>query len=123
MCSRDGKTSIYLLFLVLGIGFGMIAGGEFMRRISMGQFSFLFGSDEQVQTVTSQPNSISVANDSSPGTSVQVQNNLFDTRRNAIVTATKSVAPCVVGIVVTQIQVVKSPYYNNDFLTSFSDRS
>lgn len=119
MCSRDGKTSIYLLFLVLGIGFGMIAGGEFMRRISMGQFSFLFGSDEQVQTVTSQPNSISVANDSSPGTSVQVQNNLFDTRRNAIVTATKSVAPCVVGIVVTQIQVVKSPYYNNDFFDFF----
>ena len=112
MCSRDGKTSIYLLFLVLGIGFGMIAGGEFMRRISMGQFSFLFGSDEQVQTVTSQPNSISVANDSSPGTSVQVQNNLFDTRRNAIVTAT-SVAPAV-GMWSLRFKWL-SPYYNNDF--------
>lgn len=115
--NSDGKTAVYLLFLVLGIGFGLIAGGEFMRRLSSGQFNNLFGtkshnSDTLLNTIPVQP-----------ADTVQytkgVQDDILDTRRNAIVNATRKVAPCVVGIVVTQIQVVKNHYQTNDFFDFF----
>jgi serine protease Do len=44
---------------------------------------------------------------------------LSNSRENAIVDATRMVAPCVVGIVVTQMQVVRTPYYTDDFFDFF----
>lgn len=108
----EGKAVIYLLFLVLGIGFGLIAGGEFMRRLSTGQLNNIFGKNSMnIDTVTTESNSSLIDSDSN----LQAQENIINTRRNAIVAATRKVAPCVVGIVVTQIQVVRSPYQGDDF--------
>lgn len=112
----EGKAVIYLLFLVLGIGFGLIAGGEFMRRLSTGQLNNIFGKNSQnIDTVTTESNSSLIDSDSN----LQAQENIINTRRNAIVAATRKVAPCVVGIVVTQIQVVRSPYQGDDFFDFF----
>ncbi len=115
--NSDGKTAVYLLFLVLGIGFGLIAGGEFMRRLSSGQLNNLFGvksqsSDTLISTVPVQPSDTVQCTKG-------VQEDIVDTRRNAIVNATRKVAPCVVGIVVTQIQVVKNSYQTDDFFDFF----
>jgi len=44
---------------------------------------------------------------------------LDDQRANAIVKATRKVAPSVVGIVVTQIQVVRNPYAGDNFFDFF----
>lgn len=115
--NSDGKTVVYLLFLVLGIGFGLIAGGEFMRRLSSGQFNSLFVK-KQPHTDTLESNaSVRVADTTKPEKTVQ--QDILDTRKNAIVNATRKVAPCVVGVVVTQIQVVKNPYQTNDFFDFF----
>lgn len=113
----EGKSSIYLLFLVLGIGFGMIAGGEFMRRISNGDLQNLFGRHNQAADTTIIEKQVKQSHDEAQVS--QAQLSVSDTRKNAIVTATRKVAPCVVGIVVTQIQVVRSPYQNNDFFDFF----
>ncbi|HEX3019459.1 MAG TPA: trypsin-like peptidase domain-containing protein [Chitinispirillaceae bacterium] len=115
--SSDGKTAIYLLFLVLGIGFGLITGGEFMRRLSSGQLNHLFG--KNIQSPDTLVNPTPVPGSDSTVSENAVQENIFDTRRNAIVIATRKVAPCVVGIVVTQIQVVGNPYQSNDFFDFF----
>jgi len=104
----DGKAGIYLLFLVLGIAFGLISGGEIMRRILAAQAS---KTEIGVQAQkTAQVVSLEKEN---PG------NDLLLSRQNAIIAATRRVAPCVVGIVVTQIQVVRTPYYGDDFFDFF----
>ena len=36
---RCERASVYLLFLVLGIGAGLIGGAEFVRRLYNGNFS------------------------------------------------------------------------------------
>ena len=51
--------------------------------------------------------------------SVSVSQNIADQRTNAIVRATRKVAPSVVGIVVTQIQVVRRPYGGDNFFDFF----
>ena len=115
--NSDGKIAVYLLFLVLGIGFGLIAGGEFMRRLSNGQFNNLFGAKSHSSDTLI--NTIPVQSSDTVQYTKGVQENILDTRRNAIVNATRKVAPCVVGIVVTQIQVVKNNYQTNDFFDFF----
>ncbi len=115
--NSDGKTAVYLLFLVLGIGFGLIAGGEFMRRLSSGQFNSLFVKEQPHADTLESNASVRVADTTKPEKTVQ--QDILDTRKNAIVNATRKVAPCVVGVVVTQIQVVKNPYQTNDFFDFF----
>ncbi|NLP02198.1 MAG: trypsin-like serine protease [Fibrobacter sp.] len=112
----EGKASVYLLFLVLGIGAGLIGGAEFMRRLYNGNFQFFSNYTESVDTVyrESEPEK----NYRRQETAV-AQDELNQSRKNAIVTSTRLVAPCVVGIVVTQIQVVRNQYYSDDFFDFF----
>ncbi|NLG17470.1 MAG: trypsin-like serine protease [Fibrobacter sp.] len=112
----EEKTSVYFLFLILGIGAGLIAGGEFMRRIYNGDLPFISRSKASSDTVYVEPQRSPVSDQQTTGT---VDDNLSLSRKNAIVASTKLVAPCVVGIVVTQIQVVKNRYSNDDFFDFF----
>jgi serine protease Do len=103
----DGKAGIYLLMIALGVALGLIAGGEIIRRIysdiipPLGQNAVQDPLSSVTSTVTNNNDQITTG------------------RGNAIVNATRVVAPCVVGIVVTQIQVVRDPYYTNDFFDFF----
>lgn len=112
----EGKTSVYFLFLILGIGAGLIAGGEFMRRIYNGDLPFISRSKASPDTVYVEPQRSPFSDQQTSGT---VENDLSLSRKNAIVASTKLVAPCVVGIVVTQIQVVKNRYSSDDFFDFF----
>lgn len=113
----DGKAVVYLLFLLFGIGFGVIAGGEFMKRLASGQFDRLFATKKStIDTVESRPIESHMRDTVQI---IQTQQNVQDSRQNAIVNATRKVAPCVVGIVVTQIQVVRSPYQDDNFFDFF----
>ena len=115
MKRSDGRIGIYLLFLILGIGFGLVGGGEFMRRLlsgELGSWSGRFARQQETRTIPASSGSTALHQD-------QLQAELGLTRKNAIVSATRNVAPCVVGIVVTQIQMVRSPYYSDDFFDFF----
>lgn len=116
MRSNQGKTVIYLLFLVLGIAAGLIAGGEFMRRLYNGELSFLFGAGKDTTSVENSGTSHAGSSDQG---NHQVETDPGVSRKNAIVLATRSVAPGVVGIVVTQIQMVRDSYRPNDFFDFF----
>lgn len=108
--SNQGKSVIYLLFLVLGIAAGLIAGGEFMRRLYSGEFPYLLGTQQGTTTVE---------NVSSSASDSQIEMDPGASRKNAIVAATRNVAPGVVGIVVTQIQMVRDSYRPDDFFDFF----
>jgi serine protease Do len=114
MRNSIGKASISLLFLVLGTGFGLIAGGEFMRRLYDHSLpDFLTGKKKQAVVVSNIGTSGGVTSNPVP----HFQQDPGLSRKNAIVYATKTVAPCVVGIVVTQ--VVRNSYQNDDFFDFF----
>lgn len=117
--SNSGKTVVYFLFLLAGAALGIIGGGEFMRRLYNGEFSHLFGAqkvEHSTDTDSSQPTQQPFP--VGPTTSHAEQDPGI-TRKNAIVAATRSVAPGVVGIVVTQIQMVRNSYRNDDFFDFF----
>jgi len=96
---RAGRAGMYVLIFALGASVGLIAGGEWIRALYGVNTGFsLFGSKSKA----------SAAADA-----------LCTSRDNSLVCATRSVAPCVVGIVVTQIQVVRNPYYTDDFFDFF----
>lgn len=102
----------------MGIAAGLIAGGEFMRRLYKGEYSHLFGSPQNTTTI--EKSTPTQANASDQGnTNTQAEMDPGASRKNAIVAATRSVAPGVVGIVVTQIQVVHGSYRPNDFFDFF----
>jgi serine protease Do len=105
------KTGLYLLVLALGAVGGLIAGGELIRHLYGLSATFpLFPSKSAAGPSTAAP---TVAVPSAPADALTAN------RENAIVAATRLVAPSVVGIVVTQIQVVRSPYYTDDFFDFF----
>ncbi|HON09580.1 MAG TPA: trypsin-like peptidase domain-containing protein [Chitinispirillaceae bacterium] len=112
----EGKTSVYLLFLVLGIGAGLIGGAEFMRRLYSGSLPYVSNYTDAADTVYREPEPEKSFR--SQETAV-VQDDVNQSRKNAIVASTRLVAPCVVGIVVTQIQVVRNQYYSDDFFDFF----
>jgi len=103
------RIVIYLLLVVVGLLLGIIAGGEFAgysaRRAAQWAGISSPAQGMQQSNGTSEPNDIQV--------------HIEHSRRNAIVTATEKVAPCVVGIVVTQIQVVSPSFYYGDFFDLF----
>jgi serine protease Do len=107
--SAGGKVWVYLLFLALGLSLGLIAGGETIKRIYFGTNS---NSMDRVGSSSSVKNSGFTGANKTPA-------DITSSRSNAIVAATRAIAPCVVGIVVTQIQVVRDSYYRNEFLDFF----
>jgi serine protease Do len=98
MKTATARVGLYVLTAALGALFGLLAGGEIIRHI--------YG----VTAPLTAP---------ADATGPEAADVLSASRENAIVRATRSVAPCVVGIVVTQIQVVRSSYYTDDFFDFF----
>jgi len=109
------KAGFYVLLLALGASVGLIVGGEWIRAI--------YGVNTGFSLFEWKKNKVPVT-----GTDAMVEPSdrnrtpadaLSLCRDNALVRATRAVAPCVVGIVVTQIQVVRNPYYTDDFFDFF----
>jgi serine protease Do len=96
------RAGFYVLLLALGASVGLIVGGEWIRTIyGVTAGSSLFNGKKNPELDTSPADALSLCRD------------------NAIVRATRAVAPCVVGIVVTQIQVVRNSYATDDFFDFF----
>ena len=108
----ESRTGVYILFLLVGMGVGMLGGGEIMRRIYLPQKFFPAVKDTQ-------NNSTDFGKKNSASQSGSGINDPELSRKNAIVLATRKVAPCVVGIVVTQIQIVGGAYNSDDFFDFF----
>jgi serine protease Do len=104
MRTRSGKAGVYVLFLLVGLLLGGIGGTEFVKRSHKNNDASAAG----------QPAS------ETPATCKGLQSPLVETtRENAIVRASKMVAPSVVGVVVTQLQVVGRSYGSDDFFDFF----
>ncbi len=114
MKNSAAKISFGLVFLVLGMAAGFFLGGEIIRRIYT---DTLLQDETALQNPLSTETSSAVQNQ--PVLGQNTNDDISQSRGNAIVRATRHVAPSVVGIVVTQIQVVRSPYYNDDFFDFF----
>ncbi len=109
--SAKAKVGLYLFLLVVGLIVGALAGGEIVRRVYRG-----IGVRELKEAGTGDALSQSgQARDGGAG----VQSQVASSRQSAIVLATQKVAPCVVGIVVTQLQVVGPSYQYGDFFDLF----
>jgi len=106
--TANGKVGVYLLFLALGISVGLIGGGELIKRIYSG-----------AKPAVAAPDSSAIDKKNAVPVTAPRPQDILGSRNSAIVTATKTIAPCVVGIVVTQIQVVRESYYTNEFLDFF----
>jgi serine protease Do len=119
----EGKTIVYLVFLIVGVTLGLLFGGKIVRWASSdGRIPFI---SEKQKPPTSQKNltedepMVSTRHSERSDNSAEVNSMVTFSRRNAIVAATRKVAPCVVGIVVTQIQVVRNPYYSQNYFDFF----
>jgi serine protease Do len=112
MKSRSARAGLYVFLTAFGAVCGLLAGGEFIRHIYgvKSPLASQTGTENQASKMTG---SSGMVRSAAPADAVS------STRENAIVLATRAVAPCVVGIVVTQIQVVRSPYYTDDFFDFF----
>jgi len=114
-----GRTVIYLLFLAAGVTLGIVFSGSVVKKLSTNPLVALITGQQEnrvssaVGTARELPASGSAVQKPSPVDDVTCS------RSNAIVSATRTVAPCVVGIVVTQIQVVRDQYSSNDFFDFF----
>lgn len=115
----DGKIGVYLLFLALGVGLGALFGGQFMEHLFSGTLSDLFFRGKTTYSASESDKENQICDKKHPCQYPNLPDDITLTRQNAIVTATNRVAPCVVGIVVTQIQVVRKPYYSDDFFDFF----
>jgi serine protease Do len=106
------RAGMYVLLFVLGGSVGLIAGGEWIRALYGVNAGFsLFGGKKGAAAAGTVPVLTPAGRGGADALSVS--------RDNSLVCATRSVAPCVVGIVVTQIQVVRNPYYTDDFFDFF----
>ncbi len=95
------RTGTYLIFLTIGIICGAIGGGEIIRRILTTNVN-----------IAQQPQPIAT---NKPDTTTLIAPTLSSVRKTAIVDATTIIAPTVVGIVVTQLQEVRSSANTGDF--------
>lgn len=115
----EGKMLLYLLFLVAGISLGLLFGGRLLERVLPQNLLGLLQGSETSDTTLGRTAVPEPAPLSSSAALQAASGGVATSRTNAIVSATRMVAPCVVGIVVTQIQMVRSPYYSNDFFDFF----
>jgi serine protease Do len=109
-----GKAGLYALILLLGMILGAITGGEIIRRIyANGTIS---AQQPPKPATSTDPLAVSSLRETASAADID---DIHVSRHNAIVRATNKIAPCVVGIVVTQVQVVRSSYYLGDFMDLF----
>jgi serine protease Do len=107
MRMHSGKAGVYALFLIVGLLLGGVGGTEYLKRAGHGQDDAASGRPQ------------SAAAGSAPSSLLTAPSQIDASRENAIVRATKMVSPSVVGIVVTQLQVVGRSYGTDDFLDFF----
>jgi serine protease Do len=107
------QSGFYALLLALGATVGLIVGGEWIRSIYGVDTGFSLFKWKKRSAETGTAADVANGRDRTPADA------LLSSRDNALVRATRAVAPCVVGIVVTQIQVVRNPYYTDDFFDFF----
>ncbi|MGA2505994.1 MAG: trypsin-like peptidase domain-containing protein [Chitinispirillaceae bacterium] len=107
------QSGFYALLLALGATAGLIVGGEWIRSIYGVDTGFSLFKWGEKPVGTGMAADVAYGRDRTPADA------LSSSRDNALVRATRAVAPCVVGIVVTQIQVVRNPYYTDDFFDFF----
>jgi len=105
---ESGKATLTIVLVVSCLIIGAIVGGEIIRRMYTGTFL---------------PYQPSQNADSMGASQDQPQQQRIDdvglSRNNSIVRATSKAAPSVVGIVVTQLQVVNKSYSSDDFFDFF----
>jgi len=106
--TRGGRGVLYLLVFAAGAVIGLVGGGEAFRRIYRAAAPQPSPADTAVAApVAAQPSA------------AEVQEEVRSSRETALVRATRAVSPCVVGIVVTQIQVVRSRYRLSEYFELF----
>ncbi|MBN2188813.1 MAG: trypsin-like peptidase domain-containing protein [Chitinispirillaceae bacterium] len=110
MKTTTTRAGLYLLCTALGALAGLLAGGEIIRH--------LYGVRSPLATPATVTETAPTAFDRAVASRAG-PDALSHSRENAIVNTTRSVAPGVVGIVVTQIQMVRSPYHTDDFFDFF----
>jgi serine protease Do len=114
MNSTSGKTGIFILLLLVGFIIGAIAGGEIIRYLYIGPAQTAQIGTQRETAAPGAPAALP------PAHPTHAADDIFTSRTNAIVRASREVAPCVVGIIVTQVQMVmSSPYYITDFFDLF----
>jgi serine protease Do len=108
--SENGKAGLYILLVLFGLIAGAIVGGEIIRRLYQDAANPPQAAVDSTNAKSSTVNS----------TAAQAPSDLiWYARNNGIVTATKLAAPSVVGIVVTQLQVVRRSYSSDEFFDFF----
>jgi serine protease Do len=108
LSSSGGRAGLYILLVIFGLITGAIVGGEIIRRVYR-------DTANQPATETAPDSS----NEKSMRAAPQPADNVSSSRNNAIVQATSRAAPSVVGIVVTQLQVVRRSYSSDEFFDFF----
>jgi Trypsin-like serine proteases, typically periplasmic, contain C-terminal PDZ domain len=109
MRHRQGKVGVYLLFLIVGLLVGAMAGTEFVKWLYRQQDASSANNATAAQTASGMQSNKPSAE----------QGTVNISRENAIVEATKMVSPSVVGIVVTQMQLVRRSYGSDEFFDFF----
>ena len=110
------RLGIYFLLLCIGLLLGAVAGIEGIRRGAVSNAARFVGIVPHGDTL---PPILPLV--APPMVREEAAQRIESSRRNGIVAATRAVEPCVVGIVVTQIQVVGSSYYYEDFFDLFNE--
>ena len=108
MRHRQGKAGVYVLFLIVGLLVGAMGGTEFVK--------WLYKHHD-----VSSSNTLASDQPASGGgvNKPEARSTVNATRENAIVEATRMVSPSVVGIVVTQVQLVRRTYGSDEFFDFF----
>jgi serine protease Do len=108
MENRTGKAGIYILLLLIGLIAGAIGGIEVSKHIAKLRHT-------QQQYMQQQSATGNTASDNAE----ELQEPLYISRENAIVRAARLVSPGVVGIVVTQTQLERHGFGNDEFFDFF----
>ncbi|MBD3321619.1 MAG: trypsin-like serine protease, partial [Chitinivibrionales bacterium] len=107
--SMSGKIYLYLVFLLVGMLLGALAGPGVIRNVYPDRDIYRANSARPIDTVYA----------AEPSPAGQAREEIAAGRSNAIVRATQDVSPCVVGIVVTELHVVRQTYQVYDFFDLF----
>jgi len=111
MNSRRVSITVLIISIVVAMAAGLFAGGEAIRLIYTDGLRSVLGS-----RIAREGELLSELERMRGDSALRAVGN---NRANAIVYATSRVAPSVVGIVVTQIQVVQNPYAGDNFFDFF----
>lgn len=118
MNNNKGRALPYLIFLLAGVVLGVVFNASIARKVLPNSILQYISGKQLADSVKTGAEQTQARNLFSTG-KTSIGNEVIGSRNNAIVSATQAVAPCVVGIVVTQIQVVRHQYYSNDFFDYF----